>query len=72
MKKVETIGFADLMTERRKIKSEFFSQINMIVDWCPITNIINKYYVKGINAVGCPSYSGLILFKMSLLQTWYD
>ncbi|MFV0249414.1 MAG: transposase, partial [Tenacibaculum sp.] len=30
-----------------------------------------NYYTKGISATGKPSYSGLLLFKMSLLQTWY-
>lgn len=55
----------------RKIKSVFFNQINTLIDWRPISNIINKHYSKGLSAVGTPSYDGLLLFKMSLLQTWY-
>lgn len=55
----------------RKIKRTFFNQINMLLDWQPIIKIINKHYTKGKSATGKPSYSGLLLFKMSLLQTWY-
>ena len=29
------------------------------------------HYQKGKSATGKPSYDGLLLFKMSLLQTWY-
>lgn len=71
MKTTPKLGFADYMVERRKIKQVFFDQMNLLIDWRPISNIINKHYQKGESAVGRPSYDGLILFKMSLLQTWY-
>lgn len=71
MKNEQKLGFADYMVQKRKIKQEFFNQINLLVDWRPIFNIINKYYQKGESAVGRPSYEGLVLFKMTLLQTWY-
>ena len=56
MKKRELIGFADLAVQKRKVKSVFFDQVNTIVDWRPISNIINKHYVKGSSAVGCPAH----------------
>jgi len=59
----------DLRT--RKIKKTFFTQINAIIDWIPIEELINRDYRKGKSAVGHPSYSGLLLFKMCLLQNWY-
>src|SRR5690554_1530576 len=71
MKNEQKLGFVDYMVQRRKIKQEFFNQINQLIDWRPISNIINKHYQKGDSAVGRPSYDGLILFKMGLLQTWY-
>jgi len=72
MKKQEDkIKMADYLVQGRKIKEVFFTHINAIVDWRPISNIIYKHYTKGENVCGRPSYSGLILFKMSLLQTWY-
>jgi len=62
-------SICDLRT--RKIKTTFFSQINTIIDWNSISKIINVDYSKGKSAVGKPSYDGLLLFKMCLLQSWY-
>ena len=55
----------------RKIKRTFFTQINTLLDWAPISDVISRHYSKGKSATGKPSYSGLLLFKMCLLQTWY-
>ena len=62
-------SICDLRT--RKIKKTFFTQINTLLDWKKISKVIDKHYSRGKNAAGCPSYDGLLLFKMSLLQTWY-
>lgn len=59
----------DLRT--RKIKRTFFSQINTLIDWDTIEKLIDADYSKGESAVGKPSYSGLLLFRMCLLQSWY-
>jgi len=59
----------DLRT--RKIKAQFFEQINSLLDWKKISDLININYSKGKSAIGKPSYDGLLLFKMCLLQTWY-
>ena len=59
----------DLRT--RKIKAQFFEQINTLLDWKKISDLINTHYIKGKSATGKPSYDGLLLFKMCLLQTWY-
>ena len=55
----------------RKIKKTFFTQINRLIDWSSVDSLIKKHYTKGESATGKPSYSGLLLFKMCLLQTWY-
>ncbi|VAW10593.1 Mobile element protein, partial [hydrothermal vent metagenome] len=55
----------------RKIKRTFFTQINTLLDQAPIIGVIKKHCTKGKNASGKPSYSRLLLFKTSLLQTWY-
>lgn len=62
-------SICDLRT--RKVKATFFSQINTIIDWNSISKIIDKDYSKGKSATGKPSYDGLLLFKMCLLQSWY-
>ena len=71
MKKDSQIGFADLACSTRKIKDNFFNQINTIIDWKPIDKKICKYYKKGESAVGRRSYEGIVLFKICVLQTWY-
>lgn len=71
MKQEQRLGLADYLVQRRKIKQEFFNQINLIIDWRVISNLINKHYQKGLSVSGRPSYDGLVLFKMTLLQTWY-
>ena len=65
--------FADSICDlrKRKIKAKFFTQINTLIDWDDISQIIETHYAKGKNAVGQPSYDGLLLFKMLLLQNWY-
>lgn len=55
----------------RKIKTTFFSQINTLIDWDKIEKLLDIDYSKGKSVVGKPSYSGLLLFKMCLLQSWY-
>ncbi len=62
-------SICDLRT--RKIKKTFFTQINTLLNWDSVSNKIDKYYKKGKSATGKPSYDGLLLFKMCLLQTWY-
>ena len=42
MKTEQKLGFADFMVEKRKIKQEFFNQVNLMVDWRLVSNIINK------------------------------
>jgi IS5 family transposase len=55
----------------RKIKKTFFTQINELIDWDSVQELIDADYSKGKSAVDKPSYSGLLLFRMCLLQSWY-
>jgi IS5 family transposase len=67
----QQMSFTQVYVSRRKLKSEFFAQINKCIEWNAIEMQIKKYYNKGFRVAGRPSYSGLLLFKMCLLQTWY-
>lgn len=62
-------SICDLRT--RKVKATFFSQINSLINWDAVSKIIDTDYSKGKSATGKPSYDGLLLFKMCLLQSWY-
>lgn len=64
-------SFSDYAIVHRKIKNVFFTQVDKIVNWAIIEKEINKYYQKGLSVDGRKSYSGLLLFKLNLLQTWY-
>jgi IS5 family transposase len=65
------MSFFSSYVEKRKIKDDFFRQINCIINWDEISKILEKYYLKGESVSGRKSYPALLLFKISLLQTWY-
>ena len=52
MKTQQITGFADIAVSRRKIKEDFFQQINTLIDWKPIERLINRYYKKGESVSG--------------------
>ena len=62
-------SICDLRT--RKIKKQFFQQINALLDWKEISMIISKDYTVGDSRTGRPAHDGLLLFKMCMLQNWY-
>ncbi|WP_027078444.1 IS5 family transposase [Maribacter antarcticus] len=45
--------------------------MNTLLDWHPIITVLKKHYTKGKSTTGKAGYSGILLSKMSLLQTWY-
>ncbi len=73
MKMINTPTLADSICNlrTRKIKTTFFNQINELLDWEAIGLIIDTDYQRGKSATGKPSYDGILLFKMCLLQSWY-
>ena len=73
MKKPHTPSLADTICDFRvrKIKATFFNQVNTMIDWDPIIQLIDRYDSRGKHGVGNSYHDGLLLFKMCLLQTWY-
>jgi IS5 family transposase len=65
------MSFSTSYVEKRTAKTRFFNQINIIINWNSISNIINKHYTVGLSATGTPSTDGLLLFKMLLIGIWY-
>ena len=70
-KNTSQLSFSSISVSKRKLKNEFFTQMNILIDWSLIEKEIRRYYSNGFSVAGRCSYSGLLLFKMSLLQTWY-
>ncbi len=46
------MSFTAMYVSRRKLKSEFFAQINKLVDWKEIEALIQKHYNKGLSVAG--------------------
>lgn len=46
--------------------------MNALLDWAGIEKELKKHYSKGASVAGRPSYPALLLFKITLLQTWYN
>ena len=61
----QQLSFSAISVSKRKIKSEFFDQMNQLLDWTSIDTEIKKHYSKGFSVAGRPSYSGLLLFNVS-------
>ncbi|XOD67685.1 MAG: transposase [Flavobacteriales bacterium Tduv] len=66
------ISFSELYMERSTRRSEFFKRLNTLIHWEGIEKEIRKIYQKGQGIKGQPAYSGISLFKMTLLTHWYD
>jgi IS5 family transposase len=55
----------------KKDKRTFFRPINELIDLDDIEELIDADYSRGKNAVGKPSYSDLLVFRMCFLKSWY-
>lgn len=60
-----------MIVGHRKVKSGFFEQINKIIDWTPIRDIIDKACARGAASTGRPAFDSAVLFRVELLRTWY-
>lgn len=67
-------SFADAVIEMRTRKSQnrFLIQVDQLIDWDDLRKVIEKKYKKRENAVGGKAYDCILLFKIMLLQTWYN
>lgn len=72
LKPQEQMNFSDYAIAKRKINMTFFNNINAIIDWQAIEKVVDKYYKKGKSVDGRPSYPGILLFKITLLQEWFS
>jgi IS5 family transposase len=70
----DRIGFAEYaLQQRRKSRSDnFLQEAEKLLNWIPINNILFRNYSKNISGPGNIAYSPLKMFKILLLQTWYD
>ncbi len=62
----------DYFLEHRRTKPTFLDEINDLIDWQPISAFLRKKIKRKANAVGNPAYPPLVMFKILLLQRWYN
>jgi len=73
IKKQLSGSFVSVDVSRRTRKSKFFHQISTVIDWSVFEKELYKVCKRSIaDASGRPAYNPLVLFKMMLLQTWYN
>ena len=66
-------SFVSVDVTRRTRRSKFLQQINTLIDWDVFEKALYKVCKRSIqDAAGRPAYNPLVLFKMMLLQTWYN
>jgi IS5 family transposase len=65
-------GIADYVVARRKRKECFLDEIDRLIDWNPLEKLLRKALKRVVNAVGNPAYPPLPMFKILLLQRWYN
>ena len=65
-------GIADYVAARRKHKDCFLDEIDRLIDWKPLEKVLRNKLKRVANAVGNPAYPPLLMFKILLLQRWYN
>ena len=66
-------SFVSVDVTRRTRRSKFLQQIGALIDWAVFEKELHKVCKRSIqDAAGRPAYNPLVLFKMMLLQTWYN
>ncbi|QLA19015.1 IS5 family transposase [Desulfolutivibrio sulfoxidireducens] len=65
-------GIADYVVSRRRHKECFLDEIDRLIDWKPFEKLLRKKLSRVANAVGNPAYAPLPMFKILLLQRWYN
>ena len=69
------IGFADVELKEAMGKSrtqKFLEQVNKVVNWEPIEQLLKKGYPLGDSVIGHPAHPPLVLMKAVLLQKWFN
>lgn len=55
----------------RKTKKRFLIEIDELIDWQPLGDLIASQLPERKHPAGAPAYGPVLLLKMLLLQNWY-
>lgn len=68
-----TIGLADYCSQRRMKKATKLDGLSTVVDWRPLEKMLRKALGRDNRLTpGAKSYPALLMFKVLLLQAWYE
>ena len=70
-KEKTTKGFGDIAITN-KGNSEFLIKVKELIEWEKLNKILQSKLKRNKNAAGNPPYSELLLFKILLLETWFN
>ena len=70
--KFTTPSLADYFVEQRKHSNTFLDKIHQFIDFKEVEKLLKKKYKKTASADGRPAYPPLPMFKLLLLQRWYN
>lgn len=65
-------GFLEMAISVRKKAKTFLDDVERVIDWRPIERFLKKKLRRHRDAVGNPAYPALCMFKVLLLQRWYN
>ena len=66
------LSYTHYYVEQRKTKRTFLKQIAQLIDWESVSRTLERYYPTSQSGRRKKAYPVLVLFKMALLQTWYN
>ena len=73
IKKCMPASFIGVDVARRTRKNKFLQKIDTLINWAVFAKELYKVYKRSIqDTTGRLAYNLLVLFKMALLQTWYN
>ena len=72
-RKLGTFGPADFMAAQRRARPNFLDAIDSMLKWQRIEKLLRKKLGRSEeNAVGVKAYPSLVMFKVLLLQSWFN
>lgn len=72
-RKIGTFGIADFFAEQRRKRPNFLDAVETMLHWSRIEKLLRKKLGRSEeNAVGVKAYPALVMFKVLLLQSWFN
>jgi len=66
------LSFADFIFKKVCPDNKFLEEMKEIIPWGELAIFFNKHLKRNDNRPGRPAYPTILMFKIHLLQQWYD